>query len=81
MIRHRRGDVRFVAVALLVTLAGLLAFIFIPKTRGGAGAATVGFLVLLALKHLGLAALVGGPVSAFLRLKARALFGDKPRTE
>jgi hypothetical protein len=81
MIPHKRGDVRFLLIAILVALAGLMAVVILPQARTAAGAVTAGFILLLVVKHLGLAALVGGPVSAFLRLRFPGLFRPKPDSE
>lgn len=75
---HRHGNLQFWALVAFVAVAGLGLFLFIPRYEIASGAAT-GLIALMVVKHLGLLASFGAPLSAV----ARKWFhrGDVSRSE
>jgi len=55
----------WIAVAF-IAIAGIALYLYIPQYKLASGA-TVGLVLLLVLKHVGLLAAFGAPVLAFLR--------------
>jgi len=53
-------------IPAVVAVAGLALYLFIPQYKIASGAA-VGLILLLVLKHVGLLATFGAPITALLR--------------
>lgn len=77
-MRARHGDARIWILAALVGIAGLALYRYIPQSGLASESLAVGLIVLMVLKHVGLAATFGTPLIAFVlgrllpRLRRRA---------
>jgi len=74
-----RGE-KWLITAGFGLLVGVVAFHLYPSLRTASGLAIVGMVALVVLKHLGVLAVVVGPVSLFfgsVRARLRAWFGPR----